>query len=213
MFTGLIEEISQVSKFNKTSGGAIISLICSFTDEVKPGDSICINGACLTVIDIKEKELSFEISKETLDIANFSNIKNGDLVNVERAIKANGRLDGHIVSGHIDGTAKITNIIKDGFSFNFEFETSPDILKYIVRKGSIAVNGISLTITKVEENSFNIEIIPHTIKNTNLNSAKIGDTVNIETDITARYIEKFLYLTNNKENKISMELLKENGYL
>ena len=127
-------------------------------------------------------------------------------------MKVDSRFDGHIVSGHIDGIAKITDITQDGFSFRFKFETSEEIAKYIVKKGSIAVNGISLTIADIINNIFYIEIIPHTLEKTNLKFAKAGDTVNIETDILARYIEKFLSLKNNNST-ISMKLLEENGYL
>ncbi len=210
MFTGLIEEVVQIKKVSQNSNGAVISLETSFAKEVKLGDSISINGSCLTVIDITGKTLSFEISKETLSITKI--FKVGEYVNLERAMKVDSRFDGHIISGHIDGIAKITDITQDGFSFRFKFKTSEEIAKYIVKKGSITVNGISLTIADIINNIFYIEIIPHTLEKTNLKFAKAGDTVNIETDILARYIEKFLSLKNNNST-ISMKLLEENGYL
>lgn len=210
MFTGLIEEIAKIKEYSKTSNGAIISFELSCASEVKIGDSISVNGACLTVIYKNDKTLSFEISNETLKVANF-NYKKGDLVNIERAMKINDRFDGHVVSGHIDGIAKITNITKDGFSYIFEFSAESNITKYIVRKGSVAINGISLTAANADNKCFQVEIIPHTIENTNLKEAKAGDIVNIETDIFARYIEKFLYLNNNS-NDITIEMLKENGF-
>ena len=212
MFTGLIEETSKISEFSETSNGAIIKFSVSFSSEVKLGDSISVNGVCLTVIKIDGNFLSFEISKETLKVADF-NYKKGSVVNIERAMKFDSRLDGHIVSGHIDGTAKIKNITKDGFSYNFEFETNNNISKYIVKKGSVAVNGISLTVNKIDGNTFNVEIIPHTLEKTNLKTLKTGDTVNIETDIISKYVEKFLFLKNNNtDSNITMELLKDNGY-
>lgn len=211
MFTGLIETTTEITNFSKTQNGAIIQINCPFSDEVSLGDSIAINGACLTVIKKDGSKLAFEISTETLNMANFSNLKSGQIVNIERAMKMNARFDGHIVSGHIDGVATIRNITQTGFSYDFEFETKKEITKYIVKKGSVTINGISLTVTRVSDTTFNITVIPHTIENTNLNNAKIGDIVNIETDIFAKYVEKFLSLNNNN-SKISMEMLKENGY-
>ena len=211
MFTGLTEKTAEIKSFSQNPNGAVISIKCDFYNDVKIGDSIAVNGACLTVTKIKDGILSFEISKETLSVANFDGYKNGKTVNLERAMKAESRFDGHIVSGHIDGIAVIKDIIKDGFSYKFNFETSKDITKYIVKKGSVTINGISLTVVDVSENEFSVEIIPHTLEQTNLKTAIIGDKVNIETDILARYIEKFLSLNNNN-SKISMEMLKENGY-
>lgn len=212
MFTGLIEKTAQIISFSQNENGAIIKIGCNFWNDVKTGDSIAVNGACLTVINNENNILSFEISKETLSVANFEGYKVGKLVNLERAMKINSRFDGHIVSGHIDGIGIIKNIVKDGFSYNFEFKAIPEITKYIVKKGSVAINGISLTVINVSDKTFNVEVIPHTLDNTTLSDSKIGDKVNIETDILSRYVEKFLYLNNNN-SKISMEMLKENGYI
>ena len=213
MFTGLTEEISEIKEYQETSDGAVIKFKADFAKEVKPGDSICVNGACLTVVNIEGDILSFEISKETLKTTGH-NFKKGALINLERAMRADSRFHGHIVSGHIDGIAQISKITKDGFSCNFEFEADNNITKYIVKKGSVAINGISLTVADIKDNKFNIEIIPHTIEKTTLKTAKVGDTVNIETDILSRYIEKFLFLKNNdcENSKITMEMLKDNGY-
>ncbi len=215
MFTGLIEEVGIITQFNKTSDGAVIKVNATFEGDVKLGDSISVNGVCLTVIDINSNILSFEVSKETLSVTNFSNLKAGNRVNLERAMRADARFDGHIVSGHIDGTAKIKDIIKDGFSYEYEFYAEKDILKYIVKKGSVSINGISLTVSKVKDNSFSVEIIPHTLDKTNLKYLEIGNNVNIETDILSKYIEKFLYLANNNKEKstITINMLEENGYL
>ena len=212
MFTGLIETITKVTDFSQTSKGAVIEVEYPFYSEVKIGDSISINGVCLTVIKINGNILSFEISRETLLKANFSNIKKGDIVNMERAMAANSRFDGHIVSGHIDGIAAIKNIKKDGFSYRFEFEAEKEITRYIIKKGSVTINGISLTVVDIFDTIFSVEVIPHTLNNTNLSKLNIGDKVNVETDIMARYVEKFLSLDKNN-SKISMELLKDNGYL
>ena len=213
MFTGLIESTAEIKNYKETSEGAVISLDSDFANMVKTGDSISVNGVCLTVVEIYGNTLSFEISKETLRIVKI-NYKKGVIVNLERAMGINSRFDGHIVSGHIDGIATIKKIENDGFSYKFSFESTNEVTKYIVKKGSVAINGISLTVANTDGNTFNVEIIPHTINNTNLKFAKVGDIVNIETDIFARYIEKFLFLNknNNEKNKITMEMLKDNGF-
>ena len=212
MFTGLIETTAKITNFTQNSNGAVVRIECPFADEIKIGDSIAINGVCLTVTNINGTILSFDISKETLSVSAISSFKQGELVNLERAMKIGSRLDGHIVSGHIDGTGKISNISKDGFSYKFEITAPKGILKYVVKKGSIGINGISLTVSEVLETRFFIEIIPHTIEVTNLKTAKIGDIVNIETDILSKYVEKFLFFKQNNSS-ISLEMLKENGYL
>ena len=213
MFTGLIESTAEIKNYKETSEGAVISLDSDFANMVKTGDSISVNGVCLTVVEIYGNTLSFEISKETLRIVKI-NYKKGVIVNLERAMGINSRFDGHIVSGHIDGIATIKKIENDGFSYKFSFESTNEVTKYIVKKGSVAINGISLTVANTDGNTFNVEIIPHTINNTNLKFAKVGDIVNIETDIFARYIEKFLFLNknNNEKDKITMEMLKDNGF-
>lgn len=212
MFTGLIETTAKITNFTQNPNGAVIQVECSFTDEIKIGDSIAVNGVCLTVTNINGHVLSFDISKETLWVSTFSSLKSGQSVNLERALKFNSRLDGHIVSGHIDGIGEIANISRDGFSYRFNFSASKDILKHIVKKGSVTINGISLTVADVTDTEFSVEIIPHTFEVTNLKTVKIGDMVNIETDILSKYVEKFLSLKQNN-SKISMEMLKENGYL
>ena len=214
MFTGLIEKTVTVKDFFKTSEGAVIKAENPF-DEIKLGDSICLNGVCLTVIEYDNKFVSFEISKETLSAVNYDGFKKGALVNLERAMLINSRLGGHIVSGHIDGVAKIGKISQDGFSYRFEFFADKSVTKYIVKKGSVAINGISLTVNESDMNSFAVEIIPHTYKETNLSILKTGDFVNVETDIFAKYIEKFLYLkkNDNEKSSISIKMLEENGYL
>ena len=213
MFTGLIESTAEIKNYKETSEGAVISLDSDFANMVKTGDSISVNGVCLTVVEIYGNTLSFEISKETLRIVKI-NYKKGVIVNLERAMGINSRFDGHIVSGHIDGIATIKKIENDGFSYKFSFESTNEVTKYIVKKGSVAINGIRLTVANTDGNTFNVEIIPHTINNTNLKFAKVGDIVNIETDIFARYIEKFLFLNknNNEKDKITMEMLKDNGF-
>lgn len=208
MFTGLIEKVSIVASFSKTSKGALISFGVDETfNDVKIGDSIAVNGVCLTVADFKNNIVSADIMNETLEISNLKFLKHGDKINLERAMKLNSRFDGHIVSGHIDTMAKIRSIKQDGFSKRIEIETSTDL---IVQKGSITINGVSLTVSNVENNFFEVSLIPKTLGETNLETLKKGDIVNIEYDILGKYIHKFI---NQKEKfKITEEYLVSHGF-
>lgn len=206
MFTGLIEKIAKVDSITLNSMGAKISFFADF-ENVKIGDSIAINGVCLTMTSINNNLFSADVMKETLNLTNLKNLKTGDEINLERAMKLSDRLDGHIVSGHIDTIATVKNIIQDGFSKRITFNCNTDL---IIKKGSIAINGVSLTVTNVSDNSFEVSLIPETIKNTNLKNLKIGDMANIEYDLFAKYIQKFT--NNKKESKLTFEFLKENGF-
>ena len=206
MFTGLVEKISKIENITLNSMGAKISFIADF-DNVKVGDSVAINGVCLTMTSINNNLYSADIMRETLNLTNLKHLKTGDEINLERAMKLSDRLDGHIVSGHIDTTANVKSIIQDGFSKRITFTCDTTL---IIKKGSIAINGVSLTITDVNDNSFEVSLIPETIKNTNLKTLKIGDIVNIEYDLFAKYIQKFT--NNKKESKLTFEFLKENGF-
>ena len=208
MFTGIIEEIGEIKSFqNKT----VLEVLCSkVLEEVKLGDSIAINGVCQTVVEFGSVFFKVEVSPETLAVTNFSQIKPGEKVNLERALTPTTRMGGHIVQGHVDQTGKLLKVEKLDNFYNLYFETTDT--KYIVKKGSIAVNGISLTVADDNETCFKIAVIPHTFANTTLSSLKIGETVNIETDILGRYLEKFLSPQDNK-SKISMEFLRENGFV
>lgn len=206
MFTGLIEKISIIKNITFTSNGANISFEADF-ENVKIGDSIAINGVCLTITSINRNIFSADVMKETLNITNLKNLKINDEINLERALKLSDRLNGHIVSGHIDTIATVKNIIQDGFSKRITFHCDTEL---IVKKGSIAINGVSLTISNVSDNFFEVSLIPETLQKTNLKNLKIGTTVNIEYDLFAKYIQKF---NQNKENsKLTFEFLKENGF-
>lgn len=205
MFTGLIEKIAIVENVQMTSLGAKLHIRANFND-TKIGDSIAINGVCLTVCEIKDDILSFDVMKQSLSCSNLSNLKKGSFVNLERAMSANSRFDGHFVSGHIDCCAKVASIIQDGFSKRISFECNNEL---IIDKGSIAINGVSLTVSKVLNNGFEVCLIPKTLEKTNLQFLKVGDLVNIEYDVIGKYIQKF---TTKKESKITLEFLKENGF-
>ena len=216
MFTGIVEDIGYVKRFNKTSDGAKLEVSCSveLLNDTKLGDSICINGVCETVTAINSDGFCVDISAETLSVTNFSLLKQNDELNLERALTLSSRLGGHIVSGHIDCKGVITSVEKHSDFYNLFVEIPKDFSKYVVYKGSVTVNGISLTVADVQNDIFKVAIIPHTYGNTNLKCLNIGDIVNIETDILARYVEKLLYSDNNKkESNIDMAFLEENGFV
>ena len=208
MFTGLVQDLGCIKEVINLSGGKIFSLEVNLcTDEIKKGDSIAINGACQSVIKKENNTLYFEAMNETLRLTNLAFLKQGDFVNVELAMKLSDRLDGHLVSGHIDRVAKLNSIKNDGVAKIFNFECDTDL---IVKKGSIAVNGVSLTVVETGVNNFEVSILPETFNNTNLKYLKINDIVNIEYDMVAKYIKKFF--EQKKESKITEEFLIENGF-
>jgi riboflavin synthase len=202
MFTGIIEDLGTVKKISKKQITTNTKL-----DDIKIGDSVCVNGVCLTVVDITNS-ITFDISEETLKRTNISKLKINDKVNLERAIKSDGRFGGHFVTGHIDAIGKILKIIKNSNSEIWQFENPKDLSKYIVEKGSIVIDGISLTVAEKKSNSFTISVIPYTLTNTTLGIKKVGDIVNLETDILAKYT-----LQKINKNEITPELLKKAGYL
>lgn len=213
MFTGIIEEIGKVADFTKSAGGDKLKINCSKVLEgTKTGDSISVNGCCQTVVFIGKDWFETDVSKETLNMTTFAAMKKGDPVNLERALTPQFRLGGHIVQGHIDCTGRLLKVEQSAEFYNMYFEIPENMMKYVVKKGSIAVNGISLTIANITGNKFSAAVIPHTYKNTNLKNLKTGDFVNIETDIIGRYVEKFLSLSNN-ESRIDENFLIENGFM
>lgn len=215
MFTGLIEEVGYVESYKKDLVGATLSVACSkVLQDAKIGDSISINGVCETVVSVETSKFAVKISEETLNVTNFSNLKESEPLNLERALTINSRLGGHIVSGHIDCVGILRSINKNSDFYDLSFEVPSQYSKYIVYKGSIAVNGISLTVSSIKNNEFSIAVIPHTYNNTNLKFLNVGDCVNIETDILARYVEKLLsFGDNRKESLISEAFLQENGFM
>ena len=220
MFTGLIEEIATIKSISKTSAGAVVEVCAkNASSELKIGDSVALNGVCSTVTGVSKGAFEVEFSNKTLEVTTFSALRQGAELNLERPLRLSDRLDGHIVTGHIDGVTKILKIEKDGFSHKFTFELPPEYKKQVVNKCSIAINGISLTVADCSDNDCVLEIIPHTLKNTNLGSLKKGDFVNFETDITGKYIEKILCSKDNvgcageKNKNIDMNFLAEKGFI
>ena len=191
MFTGIIENMAEVIDVQTNKNNLDILFKCDLLSELNVDQSISHNGVCLTVADISNDTYLVNVVKETIDKSNFSSLKVGDKVNIERSMMINDRLDGHIVQGHVDQIAKCVSIEEQGGSYNmsFNYEKSDNIT---VEKGSICVNGISLTVCNSKENTFSVAIIPYTWDNTNLKNIKVGDTVNLEFDIVGKYIAKLL---------------------
>jgi riboflavin synthase len=199
MFSGIVEEAAQIVDIQKEQENIHLTISCSFVNELKIDQSVAHNGVCLTVVDIKDKTYTVTAIKETIDRSNLGMLQIGSLINLERSMKMNGRLDGHIVQGHVDQTATCTNIEEVGGShyFTFEYNTNEEMRKkgYLtVDKGSVTVNGVSLTVCNPTDNSFQVAIIPYTLTHTNFCQIQIGSIVNIEFDIIGKYIARI----NNK---------------
>lgn len=208
MFTGIIEESGKVKAITQNKITVEAKVV---TEGTKKGDSIAVNGVCLTVTDLGKDCFDADISPETFKVTALGYLKTGSSVNLERAVQVGSRLGGHIVSGHVDGLGRSRYIRREGDFYNLMIELSSELSRYVVKKGSITVNGISLTVADINGDSVTIAVIPHTFENTNLKTLQSGDFVNIETDILARYVEKFLSTSDNKTG-ISMEFLTEHGF-
>lgn len=211
IFTGIIEEIGRLADIKKEKDLYTLKISCKKVLEgTKRGDSIATNGVCLTVTELGDDFYKAELMVETINSTNFKTLSLGELLNLERALSPAKRLDGHIVQGHVDGVGEIVNILKRGHEIVYRIKFDSDNFKYIAEKGSIALDGISLTVSKVGENYFEVSIIPTTIADTNLASKKLGEKINIETDIIGRYVYNFV---NTKEaSKITKNFLLENGF-
>ncbi len=215
MFTGLIEAICTVKSVSQRTGGEGLSLtidLGKLANDSKIGDSIAINGACLTITKLEGNLAAFDLSTETLTKSNLDKLRPSSQVNVERAVKAGDRLGGHIVQGHIDGIATIKAIKKEGQFADIKLATDAELLDRMVVKGSVAVDGISLTIAYMDETSFSVAIIPETLKKTTLGKAKIGDEVNVETDIIVKAIKRQLEKILPQKQPLTAEKLKELGF-
>ena len=213
MFTGIVEEIGIISGIKQGKNSEILTIKAKkVLEDTKIGDSIAVNGICLTVTALSSDSFTADVMHETINRSSLSKLKYGSKVNLERAMPVNGRFGGHIVSGHVDGTGTIINIKPDDNAIWYKIQANQQILKYIVEKGSITIDGISLTVAKVSETDFSISAIPHTVEQTILKEKRQGDIVNIETDILAKYIEKLLNPTQNEQSKITKEFLLEHGF-
>ena len=217
MFTGIVEEIGIV----KSVQSKVITIEANkIFDDLHLGDSVAVNGTCLTVSSFDNKIFNADVTQETLNRTNLGSLKNGSRVNLERAMTLSGRFGGHIVSGHIDGVGSIKSMKKDDNAIILTIEVPRQLMEYIVEKGSVAVDGISLTVASLTDNTFSIAVIPHTLKETVLYYKKEGDKVNIENDVIGKYVERLLtFKEDDKENSndskksnITMEFLLKNGF-
>lgn len=224
MFTGIVEEMGTIQAIAKGSQSAVLTIEASKVLEGSQiGDSIAVNGVCLTVISMTNRQFCADVMAETLRRSSLGGLSRGSKVNLERAMAANGRFGGHIVSGHIDGTGTIVSMTQEDNAVWVKIQSSTSILKYIVEKGSIAIDGISLTVARVTESDFSVSVIPHTGSETTLLRKKTGDIVNLENDIVGKYIDRLLHYdelssqeetsgSNEGSSKITMEFLAKNGF-
>ena len=214
MFTGIIEEVGRIRAIERQAVSARLTVAASkVLSDVHLGDSIAVNGVCLTVTSFGRDYFCADVMHETLNRSSLGKLVSGSAVNLERAMAADGRFGGHIVSGHIDGTGKVAAITKDDNAIWYQIKTDSGILKYIVEKGSVAIDGISLTVAKTDSQSFSVSIIPHTAGATTLSLRKVGDVVNLENDIVGKYIEKFITFEKEKpKSGITKEFLLKNGF-
>lgn len=215
MFTGLVEEVGTMEKASVGEKSMKLTIRAKkVLDEIKLGDSISTNGVCLTVTSFDSSTFTVDVMPETMRKTNLGKLKKGSYVNLERALKVSDRLGGHIVSGHIDGTGYIKEYKDEDIATWLTVETNSEIIKYVIPKGSIAIDGTSLTVVDVTESSFRVSLIPVTKEETVLLKKKVGDEVNLECDIVGKYIERFLTFKEDiKKNSIDMKFLAENGFL
>lgn len=213
LFTGIVEEVGHIIHLNRNDSGAEIKIKAKKTlVGLKIGDSVAVNGICLTVVQIEDGAFIIDVMNETIRRSSMKLIHVGSMVNLERAMLASGRFDGHIVTGHIDGIGTVSEKRNDGIAVWYTVKTSDDILKHVVKKGSVCLDGVSLTVAEVDEKNFKVSIIPHTLTETTLNSFNVGRVVNIENDIISKYVEKFLNI-HSKKQSLTKEKLIESGFL
>lgn len=213
MFTGLIQQVGAVKSLARSGGGAVLAIeLETPAEQLKIGDSIAVNGVCLTVAKLSAGRAEFDISPETLKISNIAALRPGSKVNIEPTLKPSGRIGGHFVLGHIDGTAKIKQIKKQAGFTEITLTAGLKLLSQLIPKGSVAVDGVSLTVAALEKDTFTVALIPQTLKETTLGSAKITDTVNIEIDIITKTVKKYLENIPPKKDNLTVEKLKQLGF-
>ncbi len=226
MFTGIVEEIGTVISISKGARSSMLTMQGELIfEDMHIGDSIAVNGVCLTVTDKTSSTFTVDVMAETLRRSSLGSLTRGSKVNMERAMAANGRFGGHIVSGHIDGTGTIESFVREDNAVWVTIATPEKLLKYIIEKGSIAIDGISLTVAYVDDHCFKVSLIPHTAANTTLLTKKAGDIVNLENDIVGKYIDKLLHYKEKEigdetsdnfvssSSGVSMDFLAQNGFM
>ena len=218
MFTGIVEELGEVISLKRGSKSAILTIQGdTIFEDLKLGDSVAVNGVCLTATNISHHTFTADVMNETFHRSSLGKLKKGDVVNLERAMAANGRFGGHMVAGHIDDVGELVKIKQDDNAVWFTIKAPAKIMKYCIEKGSIALDGISLTIAKLTEDTLSVSMIPHTIKNTNFGRKKLGDLINLENDMVGKYIDKLLHFKEEEQTKqtsgtLTMEMLRNAGF-
>lgn len=215
MFTGIVEEVGRIQSVRMGAHSAVLTVAAKVVlEDLHVGDSIATNGVCLTVTGFDGSTFTADVMHETLNRSSLGQLRAGSPVNLERAMAADGRFGGHIVSGHIDGTGFVQRINRDDNAIWYTVSASENILRYVVEKGSVALDGISLTVAKVDADGFSVSVIPHTQSATNLISKQVGSMLNIEVDIIGKYVEKLFPNSSPERHKgsLSMDWLKENGF-
>lgn len=211
MFTGIIEEMGTVKALRREAGAGRLSLsAAAVLDGTAIGDSICVNGVCLTVVERGKNEFSADVAVETLRVTNLGELKSGARVNLERALQLSARIGGHLVSGHVDAVGRLREKRDEGNGWRIFFDAPETVLRYVIKKGSIAIDGISLTVADVDRAGFSVAMIPHTARLTTLGYKTAGDSVNLESDIIGKYVERLL--PGRSEGNVSLELLRKNGF-
>jgi riboflavin synthase len=212
MFTGIVEELGIVKALRRDAGAARLTISASTVlGDTALGDSICVNGVCLTVVEMNKNDFSADVAVETLKVTNLGDLKTGARVNLERALRLSARIGGHLVSGHVDSVGRIREKREEGNGWRIFIDAPADVLRHVIRKGSIAIDGISLTVAEVDQSGFSIAMIPHTAKLTTLGFKAARDSVNLETDLIGKYVERLL--AGRIEGGVDLELLKKAGFV
>ena len=211
MFTGIIEEMGTVKALRREAGAARLSLSAATVLEgTALGDSISVNGVCLTVVELGKNEFSADVAVETLRVTNLGELKAGARVNLERALQLSARIGGHLVSGHVDAVGRLREKRDEGNGWRIFFDAPETVLRYVIKKGSIAIDGVSLTVADVDRAGFSIAMIPHTARLTTLGFKTAGDSVNLEADIIGKYVERLF--PGKEAGSVSLDLLRKNGF-
>jgi riboflavin synthase len=195
VFTGLVQGLGTIGRTNRSDDGARLTIETALASELREGDSIAVNGVCLTATELEEESFAAEAMNETLAHTSLGDLEAGSAVNLELPLRAGDRLGGHVVQGHVDGVGTVVGVSEDGFARRVEIDAPPEVLRYVVARGSIAVDGVSLTVAGLNGRSFTVSLIPETLERTNLGDAEAGTRVNLEVDVLAKYVEKLVGVT------------------
>jgi riboflavin synthase len=190
MFTGLVADLGHVEQVQRSSDGVRLTVACTLAPELHAGDSVAVNGVCLTAVSVAHESFTAEVVNETLGRSSLRDVADGTTVNLELPLRASDRLGGHVVQGHVDGVGEVVEVSEDGFARRMRVQAPSAVLRYVVVKGSVAVDGVSLTVAGCDDSSFTVSLIPETLERTNLGRARAGTRVNLEVDVLAKYVEK-----------------------